>query len=180
MKADCVFPQQRLSPSDTFTVADFLLHRLCELGVRHIFGVAGEDTRPFIERLARHPRIVWVGDASAVGAEYSARGYALARGIAALLTTKAVAELEPGVDMARSDALWPPIIHIVAAPPSSATLHNAAVEIDRAIAATLSEARPSFLLVPVDVATQPVAPPREQLAFGTLQVPPHRTLRVLK
>ena len=77
----------------TYTVADYLLDRLAESGVRHLFGVPGDFTLAFLDHVERHPLIEWVGCANELGAGYAADGYARLHGLGALSTTFGVGEL---------------------------------------------------------------------------------------
>ena len=70
-----------------YTVGDFLLDRLAELGVTEIFGVPGDYQLEFLDHILAHPRIRWVGGANELNAGYSADGYGRLRGMAALVTT---------------------------------------------------------------------------------------------
>ncbi|HAT23285.1 MAG TPA: indolepyruvate decarboxylase, partial [Pantoea septica] len=76
-----------------FTVGDYLLARLQEIGVGHLFGVPGDYNLQFLDRVIAHRDIGWVGCANELNAAYAADGYARCRGAAALLTTFGVGEL---------------------------------------------------------------------------------------
>ncbi|HEV2714959.1 MAG TPA: thiamine pyrophosphate-binding protein, partial [Terriglobales bacterium] len=55
------FEDRVLRPSKRETIGAFLLRRLRELGVNHIFGVAGDFNLEFLEQLAETPGMQWVG-----------------------------------------------------------------------------------------------------------------------
>lgn len=57
-----------------FTVGDYLLARLQECGVRHLFGVPGDYNLQFLDRVIAHPDIGWVGCANELNAAYAADG----------------------------------------------------------------------------------------------------------
>jgi indolepyruvate decarboxylase len=179
-----------------FTVADYIIHRLAEVGVRHLFGVPGDYNLHILDAVIRHERMTWVGNANELNAAYAADGYARVTGVGALLTTFGVGELSAINGVAGSYAEYLPIIHVVGAPSTAiqrdqtllhhtlgdrdyghfsrayaevtvaqATLSvaDAAAEIDRVISTALSERRPGYLVVPMDVAMSAVAPPAAPL-----------------
>lgn len=100
----------------TYTVADYLLDRLAESGVRHFFGVPGDFTLAFLDHVERHPLIEWVGCANELGAGYAADGYARLHGLGALSTTFGVGELSAISAVAGSYAEHVPVLHVVGAP----------------------------------------------------------------
>jgi len=104
----------------TFTVGDYLLARLQEIGITHLFGVPGDYNLQFLDRVIAHPIIGWVGCANELNAAYAADGYARCRGAAALLTTFGVGELSAINGIAGSYAEYLPVIHIVGAPATQA------------------------------------------------------------
>jgi indolepyruvate decarboxylase len=106
--------------SDEFTVGDYLISRLAEIGIRHLFGVPGDYNLGFLDRVASHADIVWVGNASELNAAYAADSYARMIGAGALLTTYGVGELSAMNGLAGSYAEYVPVIHIVGAPSTSA------------------------------------------------------------
>ncbi|MGD9425486.1 indolepyruvate decarboxylase [Pantoea sp. NSTU24] len=104
----------------TFTVGDYLLTRLQEIGIRHLFGVPGDYNLQFLDRVIAHPVISWVGCANELNAAYAADGYARCNGAGALLTTFGVGELSAINGIAGSYAEYLPVIHIVGAPATQA------------------------------------------------------------
>jgi len=108
----------------TFTVGDYLLTRLQELGIKHLFGVPGDYNLQFLDRVIDHPDICWVGCANELNAAYAADGYARCNGAGALLTTFGVGELSAINGIAGSYAEYLPVIHIVGAPATSAQLQG--------------------------------------------------------
>ena len=99
-----------------YTVGDYLLDRLAELGVTEIFGVPGDYQLEFLDHIVAHPRIRWVGGANELNAGYAADGYGRLRGMAALVTTFGVGELSAANAVAGSYAEHVPVVHIVGAP----------------------------------------------------------------
>lgn len=108
----------------TFTVGDYLLTRLQEIGVKHLFGVPGDYNLQFLDRVIAHPEISWVGCANELNAAYAADGYARCNGAGALLTTFGVGELSAINGIAGSYAEYLPVIHIVGAPATEAQLQG--------------------------------------------------------
>ena len=72
---------------DEYTVGDYLLNRLAELGAGHLFGVPGDFTLNFLDTVMAHQDVEWVGCTNELNAGYAADGYARLRGIGALCTT---------------------------------------------------------------------------------------------
>jgi len=99
-----------------YTVGDYLLDRLAELGVTEIFGVPGDYQLEFLDHIVAHPRIHWVGGANELNAGYAADGYGRLPGMAALVTTFGVGELSAANAVAGSYAEHVPVVHIVGAP----------------------------------------------------------------
>lgn len=103
-----------------YTVGDYLLDRLAELGTTHMFGVPGDFNLEFLDHVVAHPNIRWVGGANELNAGYAADGYGRLRGIASLLTTFGVGELSAANAIAGSYAEHVPVVHIVGAPSKDA------------------------------------------------------------
>jgi indolepyruvate decarboxylase len=110
-----------------FTVADYLLGRLAEVGVRHLFGVPGDFNLAFLDHVIAHPQITWVGNANELNAAYAADGYARLNGMGALLTTFGVGELSAINGVAGSYAEYVPVIHVVGAPSTAARREKALI-----------------------------------------------------
>ncbi|UYA61748.1 Pyruvate decarboxylase [Pectobacterium sp. F1-1] len=175
--------------SENYTVGDYLLDRLTQVGIQHLFGVPGDYNLHFLDHVIRHPDITWVGCANELNAAYAADGYARRRTAAALLTTFGVGELSAINGIAGSYAECLPVIHIAAAPSlasqrngellhhtlgdgdfshfsrmaaevtvaqASLTVENATTEIDRIIGEALSQHKPVYLFLPLDVAAAPI------------------------
>ena len=101
-----------------YTVSDYLLDRLAELGADTIFGVPGDYTLQLLDHIVDHEKVGWTGGANELNAGYAADGYARIRGIGALCTTFGVGELSAINAIAGSYAEYVPVIHIVGAPAS--------------------------------------------------------------
>src|SRR5262249_59219449 len=83
-----------------YTVGDYLLDRLAELGVSEIFGVPGDYNLEFLDHIIAHPTIRWVGSANELNAGYAADGYGRLRGMSAVGTTFGVVSLPATTDIA--------------------------------------------------------------------------------
>jgi alpha-keto-acid decarboxylase len=103
-----------------YTVGDYLLDRLAELGVTEVFGVPGDFNLEFLDHVLAHKRIRWVGNANELNAGYAADGYGRLRGMSALVTTFGVGELSAANAVAGSYAEHVPVVHIVGAPSKDA------------------------------------------------------------
>lgn len=99
-----------------YTVGDYLLDRLAELGISEMFGVPGDYNLRFLDSVVAHRDITWVGASNELNAGYAADGYARIRGAAALLTTYGVGELSAINALAGSFAESVPVVHIVGSP----------------------------------------------------------------
>lgn len=103
-----------------YTVGDYLLDRLVELGVSEVFGVPGDFNLEFLDHIVTHESVRWVGNANELNAGYAADGYGRIRGISALVTTFGVGELSAANAIAGSYAEHVPVVHIVGAPSKDA------------------------------------------------------------
>jgi indolepyruvate decarboxylase len=103
-----------------YTISDYLLDRLVELDVDHVFGVPGDYTLSLLDHVVAHPLLTWTGCANELNAGYAADGYGRMRGIAALMTTFGVGELSAINAIAGSYAEHVPVVHVVGAPSSTA------------------------------------------------------------
>ena len=103
-----------------YTVGDYLLDRLAELGVSEIFGVPGDYNLEFLDHIVAHPDIRWVGNANELNAGYAADGYGRLRGMSAVVTTFGVGELSATNAIAGSYAEHVPVVHIVGGPSKDA------------------------------------------------------------
>nr|WP_315529105.1 alpha-keto acid decarboxylase family protein [Carnobacterium maltaromaticum] len=99
-----------------YTVGNYLLDRLTELGIRDIFGVPGDYNLKFLDHVMTHEELNWIGNANELNAAYAADGYARTKGIAALVTTFGVGELSAANGTAGSYAEKVPVVQIVGTP----------------------------------------------------------------
>jgi alpha-keto-acid decarboxylase len=103
-----------------YTVGDYLLDRLAELGVSEVFGVPGDYNLEFLDHIIAHPDLRWVGNANELNAGYAADGYGRLRGMSAVVTTFGVGELSAANAIAGSYAEHVPVVHIVGGPSKDA------------------------------------------------------------
>ncbi len=103
-----------------YTVGDYLLDRLAELGVSEIFGVPGDYNLEFLDHIVAHPNLRWVGGANELNAGYAADGYGRLRGMSAVVTTFGVGELSAANAIAGSYAEQVPVVHVVGGPSKDA------------------------------------------------------------
>jgi indolepyruvate decarboxylase len=74
-------------------IGDFLLRRLREAGVRHLFGVPGDYNLGLLQQLQDAGALKWIGTCNELNASYAADGYARLNGLGALLVTNGVGPL---------------------------------------------------------------------------------------
>ena len=74
-------------------IGDFLLRRLEEAGIRHLFGVPGDYNLELMQQLQDAGTLKWIGTCSELNASYAADGYARLNGLGALLVTNGVGAL---------------------------------------------------------------------------------------
>jgi indolepyruvate decarboxylase len=99
------------------TIGDFLLRRLGEAGVGHLFGVPGDFNLELLQQLEDTGTLKWVGTCSELNASYAADGYARLNGLAALTVTNAVGALGAINGIAGSYAEHVPVICIAGSIP---------------------------------------------------------------
>src|SRR5262244_352810 len=81
------------SLSQRMKIGDFLLRRLEEAGIRHLFGVPGDYNLELLQQLHDAGALTWIGTCSELNASYAADGYARLNGLGALLVTNGVGAL---------------------------------------------------------------------------------------
>ena len=74
-------------------IGDFLLRRLEEAGVRHLFGVPGDYNLELLQQLQDSGALKWIGTCNELNASYAADGYARLNGLGVLLVTNGVGAL---------------------------------------------------------------------------------------
>jgi indolepyruvate decarboxylase len=81
------------SATQRMKIGDFLLRRLKEAGIRHLFGVPGDYNLALLQQLHDTGALKWIGTCNELNASYAADGYARLNGLGALLVTNGVGPL---------------------------------------------------------------------------------------
>jgi indolepyruvate decarboxylase len=97
------------------TVAEYLLIRLKEIGIDHIFGVPGDFVLGFFNQVLKSS-LKYVGTCNELNAAYAADGYARIKGIGAFSSTFGVGELSAINGVAGSFAERVPVVVITGSP----------------------------------------------------------------
>ena len=103
--------------SVTMTVGEFLLRRLREAGIGHLFGVPGDFNLELLQQMQDTGSLIWVGTCNELNASYAADGYARLNGMGALTVTNAVGALGAINGIAGSYAEHVPVILIAGSIP---------------------------------------------------------------
>lgn len=106
-----------MTPSE-ITVAEYLLIRLKEIGVDHLFGVPGDFVLGFLNQVLKS-EITYVGTCNELNAAYAADGYARIRGVGAFASTYGVGELSAINGVAGAFAERVPVVVITGSPAMS-------------------------------------------------------------
>lgn len=75
------------------SIGDFLLRRLEEVGVKHIFGVPGDYNLELMQQLEDRGEPAWIGNCNELNASYATDAYARLNGIGAMIVTNGVGAL---------------------------------------------------------------------------------------
>ena len=75
------------------SIGNFLLRRLQEAGVRHLFGVPGDYNLGLMQQLEDRGEPAWIGNCNELNASYAADGYARINGLGAMIVTHGVGTL---------------------------------------------------------------------------------------
>jgi indolepyruvate decarboxylase len=107
----------RGAESRTMTIGEFLLRRLKEAGIGHLFGVPGDFNLELLQQNEDGGHLKWVGTCNELNASYAADGYARLNGMGALTVTNAVGALGAINGIAGSFAEHVPVILIAGSIP---------------------------------------------------------------
>jgi indolepyruvate decarboxylase len=99
-----------------FTIGQYLLQRLKELGIDRVFGVPGDYILDFIEMISDDDDVTWNGNCNELNAAYAADGYARVKGVAALVVTGGVGDLGAAGGVGGSYAENVPVVVISGTP----------------------------------------------------------------
>ena len=97
------------------TVAQYLLTRLKEIGVDHLFGVPGDFVLGFFNEVLKSD-VKYIGTCNELNAAYAADGYARIRGVGAFSSTYGVGELSAINGVAGAFAERVPVVVITGSP----------------------------------------------------------------
>lgn len=100
-----------------YTISHYLLARLQEVGIKHLFGVAGDYVLDFLDNVITSP-IRWIGACNELNAGYAADGYARLNGVGAAVVTYSVGGLSILNAVAGAYAEQVPLIVVSGAPPT--------------------------------------------------------------
>ncbi|MBI5726097.1 MAG: alpha-keto acid decarboxylase family protein [Planctomycetes bacterium] len=104
-------------------VADYLINRLRQTGLEHVFGVAGDYVLDFMDRIVASP-LKLIGTCNELNAGYAADGYARAKGIGCAVVTYGVGGLSIANAVAGAYAERVPMVIISGAPHSKMRLNH--------------------------------------------------------
>ena len=107
------------------TVAEYLLIRLKEIGVEHIFGVPGDFVLGFLNQVLNSD-VKYVGTCNELNAAYAADGYARIRGTGAFAITYGVGELSAINGVAGAFAERVPVV-VITGSPATINFHTRAL-----------------------------------------------------
>jgi indolepyruvate decarboxylase len=162
------------------SVAEFLIERLENAGIKHVLGLPGDYILDFFSKLAESKRIDLVNCADEAGAGFAADGYARLNGIGCVAVTYNVGALKICNSIAGAFAERSPVVVISGAPGlnerdgipfdcqrevfknitcDQAVLDNpttAGYEIDHAFESLKYHKQPIYIELPRDVVSKPI------------------------
>ena len=103
--------------AEEYTVSRYILKRLEQAGVGHLFGVPGDYVLDFLDEVMASP-IRWVGTCNELNAGYAADGYARLKGLGGAVVTFGVGGLSILNAVAGAYAEQVPLIVVSGAPPA--------------------------------------------------------------
>lgn len=98
------------------TIGQYLLDKLKNYDIEHIFGVPGDYNLGFLDLIEDDKTLQWVGNCNELNASYAADGYGRIKPMSALVTTFGVGELSAINGIAGSYAESVPVVKIVGMP----------------------------------------------------------------
>jgi len=75
------------------SIGNFLLRRLQEAGIRHLFGIPGDYNLELMQQLEERGEPAWIGNCNELNASYATDAYARINGLGALVVTHGVGTL---------------------------------------------------------------------------------------
>src|SRR6478752_5269053 len=146
-----------------YTVGDYLLDRLAELGVTEIFGVPGDYQLEFLDHILAHPLIRWVGGANELNAGYAADVPVVHIVGAPSKDTQGARRV---VHHTLGDGDFEHFLRMsreITCAQANLVPATATREIDRVLSEVREQKLPGYLLIATDVARFPVEPPTAPL-----------------
>lgn len=121
--------------STDYTISAYLLQRLKELRVDHLFGVPGDYVLDFLDQVIESP-VEWIGTCNELNAGYAADGYARLNGLGGAVVTYGVGGFSILNAVAGAFAEMVPLVLISGAPPtarrkSGALVHHLVADYNR-------------------------------------------------
>jgi indolepyruvate decarboxylase len=107
------------------SIGNFLLRRLKEAGVKHIFGVPGDYSLALMQQLEELGDPAWIGNCNELNASYATDAYARINGLGAMVVTHGVGALSAINGIAGAYAEHVPVILISGSLPLRAVQHGA-------------------------------------------------------
>ena len=98
------------------TIGEYLIQRLHQHGVEHVFGIPGDYVLGFYDQLERSPLVKIVNTGDEQGAGFAADAYARVRGLGAVCVTYCVGGLKIANTTAEAYAEKSPVVVISGAP----------------------------------------------------------------
>src|SRR5215472_11457088 len=178
------------------SIGTFLLRRLQEVGIRHIFGVPGDYNLELMQQLEDRGEPAWIGNCNELNASYATDAYARVNGIGALIAINGIAgaysEHVPVICICgslplravqRGDLMHHTLADRekgdfyrmfaeVTAAQARLTPENAVVEIDRLILTAWRCKRPVYLELPSDISYLDIEVPERPLTLVLLPSEP--------
>src|SRR3981081_3370001 len=105
-----------------YTVGQYLVDRLYELGLEHLFSIAGDYSIEWVNSYVRPSKLQVIEEVNELNAGYAADGYARLRGIGALAVTYSAGALCAVNPLAGAYVEKVPIVLINGAPSIQKTL----------------------------------------------------------
>lgn len=111
-------------PQPEQNVSSFLIKRLCDYGVRHIFGVPGDFVLGFYQQLIQSNKLKVINTCDEQGAAFAADAYARTNGLGVVCVTYCVGGLKVINATAQAFAEKSPLVVISGTPGINERTHQ--------------------------------------------------------